>query len=831
MSPADNNQTQAPQPPEGRTPAENQEASGDAQAAEASQPSQPVVEVRPSGNPDAPEASRYNTPQAGNQPPQTVREQRDLAQRERTMLAYRQLEQRELGGDVADATEALDVEFYENGYDARSRIKHEPDAVVDEHERLQEINALYLDQCLENYIARVNETECQRAEAKYGRGLLGGVRRWLHETDIGKGVNILAKGGVAAGVVALTSHNLLAPAGLLMAKKLGTDAVLEGVQYGFERPVLCNLQGLKTERHDIIQELMQLRNQIANRDNDHDLGENARQVSINGNNIALHDQMERIITELNQIEMEMLEEERVLALIRTIGKSVRAVATLAWSATAIYELFAHGLLLNLDGIADPTQALGHLTPEAAAHHIVTSGTNPGIYHDVKVAADGMRFVYETGETMGNGLLAYGGETHLLGGAAAAKAGLTAGLIGASLADVPIHIYDAIRSNRMRRTMHNTLESPLEDENKQHQAVYTVTGRDSLGPTSGVDHEISAFSGLSRDRDRRREQIEIKKEKFQSGFIFKVPKTLIGGPSNPLPPFASASGLEYLYIQVSGWEDDGDSKKKNLKYVLFNPDSDKKLTTNYAGIINDSTVTLCEEARADNIIDQAEKVAESYDQFYKDRSSSGKQATEKLAERLAQPEISSKSTWRAEKDFKLSHDGGDRQINAGDIITVENLNTDKSYALISVKDSTGNKKGDYKGVGTEQILRECIAINLQQEKQEKQTALLNSINSILKTQGMPSSQSLKEKMVFSYNDGTNARWLAVTGLNVEEGELSFKICDYDQNGEIPSGKDLKRIINSVTAEQMTFQEFFDRFSARNPQGSFSEQLTYSSTRIT
>lgn len=683
--------------------------------------------------------SAYAVPEHGPAPAQSHPETRDVAARERTMHDFRGMERRLIPGqragsnmDFDEETENLDLELFQQGYDARSRILHEPDAVLDEHERLQEVNALFLDQCMEKYADRVVQTETARDEQKHGRGIFGCMRRWFSETDAGKAVHVAGKAALAGLAAVGTAGTFLAPAGVLMAKKLGTDAALETVQYAFERPVLQNLRELRLRRHDTFVTLQALRNEVANRNDDHDLALNAQGLNITG---TLHQNLEEIITEFDNVEREIIEREERLALIKTIGKSVRAVASIAWSAAAIHDLFVNGLAMgtaNLDKLADPTLAdAGHavasgvdgaqgMDAAAAAHHVVTSGSNPGVYHDLRMTADGVKFMYEQGEVMSNGLLAHGfhtlKEAHLVGSMypMAQAVGAYAGFGAAALAGYPTQIYGAIRDAHFADTMQDVRLHPLEERNKPHEAVFTLTGRDALGDSSGVNHEISELAGITRGNEEFRKGLEIKKTKFLPGAIFRVPRSLIGNNIQPLPPFVVPD--QDVYIQVYGWDDNGDNKKVDLQYIIIDPNSQRPLSMDPNGIVDHPDSMLWKEAKADNIINQAERVASNYQEFFDSRTEAAH--IQRLRTERGHPAVEAggetSQNWRARNAFELQSENGTRHINEGEIIQIQNLSEGNTRAVVKVFDANGGYQDQLSGVRVRQLMENTIYVHEDQK---------------------------------------------------------------------------------------------------------------------
>lgn len=251
------------------------------------------------------------------------------------------------------------LELEEDYRSERDRDRpHEATVGKDEHGRVTELNAEYLDQQLEKYLTTSLDTEQEMQEKKYGKGWLGRTRRWLDEDGWGKALKVTAK--ISLGVLCATtlagSGGALAMAAPLLYAFGGrqvVDGILEAAQFGFERGTLGKLRESRTKRAEQVLRAMEIRNAYQNDDDrSHHVSE-----QLAGRSQALNLELEDVITSLDQIESEIISRESNLAKVRVGGKLIRAIAGIATTGWAAEHMLTG--LQNFD--ADKVKHVVELT--------------------------------------------------------------------------------------------------------------------------------------------------------------------------------------------------------------------------------------------------------------------------------------------------------------------------------------------------------------------------------------------------------------------------------------------------------------------------------------
>jgi hypothetical protein len=425
-------------------------------------------------------------------------------------------------GDArADEIEELNQGLDDSGtpiYNRDPDRPHEQKIKKDEHGKIQEINSEALNVVLEKYLNSVLDTEREMQERKYGRGWLGRARRWIEESDIGKILKITAKlsmGVLAAAGIAGTA-GLASPLLAAVGGRYALDGVMEAVQYfGFEGRHLQALRQSRCQRVQRVLEAMRLRNEI-HRDSD----ETAKVADTRPSGRTIQQDLEDIISQLDQIERDIIEHEQGLARVRAWGGGIRFAAGMVVPGMMLHQFMTNGLALgmqNFDKLAIP----------GAAEHFV------------RMSSHGVNFAYSAAENLA-GLVG----SHTVGAIAPWSAIYASGL-GAAGALAGMAGMEV--SNIMKQR--NLIANP------KTGSIFTVRGRTALGATHAA-HELSNVAVtppgevVTLDEEAK---IREKIDRMTPGSIWRLP-VVVGGAS---------SGEETVIIdEISGGV---------LKYHLIKPD--------------------------------------------------------------------------------------------------------------------------------------------------------------------------------------------------------------------------------------------------------------------
>jgi len=683
-------------------------------------------------------------------------------------------------GQVADnfeaGNEALAAQLenadeqYTEGTFGRDRDRpHEAIVNKDEKGRVTEINAEYLDMMLEKYLTSMLEAERQLEERKCSGGWLGRVGRFLNETDLGKVLKTGTKvvGGVGLSVAAtFGSFGIGSPMALALASRTAADGIGEFIQYfgtgqhrnqqgelvgfGGERGALQQIRDAKNRRAEQILNLMQIRNRIHN-DDDRSIGMSENVLDGQGGQINMGVELGRIIEALDAIEQEIGEGESDLAHIRSMGRTIRAVANTAVSGGIVGYQLLHG------GLAMGVQQFG------------------GSGHEVKMFSNGVHFLYNSGEQVAQTAiphLAAGhdavlGIGHTLGSNApwGAIYGVGIGTAAGILGTAAYEMTDAARQGAIAA-------------NPGTRPVFTLRGRTESGNAS---QEISGKGpsnpeSMSENKEATLESI---KEQITPGSVWEWN---IGNRAKQLVEIVSA--------------EDG-----KIKFYLLNADGERENNTinEYSGqenIRNGKKIATSVEEFKDNqsIDDTVKSVAKEYHIKVPQEGEKWRIRAGLLAPKLKPVGV-------------FAGLGADIDLLEGETIEIKQLGEKRRTANITIRGTKGHIKQELI-VSTESILRNCVPksgiiatgearAELGEGEEGEHAQVLNTINEKLKERRVGPSQIEKDQIYI-----IRGKWYVIGDVNEDTGVITLWKGNLD-NGKVPDDKSLKIRPNFDT---VTFESF-------------------------
>jgi len=677
---------------------------------------------------------------------------RDFSARENTFNDYRESVADDFGAnDEATAAQLQETDKrYADSPTGRDRDRpHEAIVNKDEKGRVTEINSEYMDMMLEKYLSGVLVAERQLEERKCSGGWLGRVGRFFNETTPGKIIKTGTKvlGGVGLSVAAtFGSFGIGSPMALALASRTAADGIGEFAQYfgvgalGIkgERHALQEIRDAKNRRAQQILNLMNIRNRIHN-DND-------RKVEMTGDGeggpTSLNAELTEIIQALDIIEGEIRQGESNLAHIRSLGRTLRMVASTAVSGGIVGGMLAHG------GLSMGVQHFG------------------GSGHEVKMFSNGVHFMYHNAGEISDALAQKGAilhtfphmhggvveMSHVLGSNApwAEIYGAGMGTAGAVLGTAAYELSDAAKQAGISR-------------NPGARPVFTLRGRTEAGNAS---NEISGQGPSDSEavNEDKKGTIEAIREQLVAGSVWE---------------WTSGNGKQVVEI-IS-------SEEGKIKFYFLNENGERVGNT-----VN--------EYSGEEKIRNGKKIASSTEEFKEIGSVDETVRNVAKEYHVKVPRVGEK--WRpriGHTDAKLIPAGisGDLGIteaiglSQGDTVILEKFGDKYKTAHILIKDAKGKPTHELV-VSTESIVRNCVpkdggiisaaegeTVSSVEEEGEKDK--LEELNQKLREARV--SDQLEKDQIYIIG----SKWYVIGEINPISGSIVLWAGD----GKVPDDKDLKK----------------------------------------